>query len=43
MPAASDGLFKGNPPSNPPYFSLVRRILESLRAEPERWPTDRPH
>ena len=42
MPTTSDSLFKGNPPNNPGYFSLVRRILESLRAEPEHWPNERP-
>lgn len=41
MPTASDGLFKGNPSNNPAYFSLARRILESLRAEPERWLNER--
>ena len=39
VPAAtSDSLFKGTPANSPGYYTLVQRILESLRAEPEKWP-----
>ncbi|MHB9034801.1 MAG: diacylglycerol/lipid kinase family protein, partial [Anaerolineae bacterium] len=39
VPAAtSDGLFNGAANSSPGYYTLMQRILETLRAEPEKWP-----
>lgn len=39
VPAStSDSFFQGNATNNPGYYTLVKRILESLRAEPGKWP-----